>query len=101
MMMARDTTPERPQLDAKWIEALSAALSAYLDDSTEDSRLRAVLRQIAEEARRKKMHAEQLLVVLKDVWYSLPAIKHLPEGAEQHRVLQRIVSLCIREYYSA
>lgn len=101
MMMARDTTPPRPQLDAQSIEALSAALSAYLADSVEDGRLRGVLRQIAEEARRKEMHAEQLLVILKDVWFALPSIKNLPEGAEQHRVLQRIVSLCIREYYSA
>ena len=62
--------------------------------------LQEALHRVAAEARSKHMLAERLLIALKDVWYSLPAIRQSPVGETQNRMLQRIVTLCIREYYS-
>jgi|SRR6185369_1586959 len=101
MMMARDHTPQRPQLDARSIESLTAALADYLAKGDVGESLHGVLRSLAEEARAKDMHAEHLLVALKDAWYALPSVSALPDGEPQNRMLQRVVTLCIREYYSA
>lgn len=99
MMMANDPTSPHPGLSASSIESLRAALRAYLGDN-DTARLQEALRHIAQEARGKKMRAEQLLVQLKDIWFELPEIHGAPEGEDQNRLLQRVVTLCIREYYS-
>ncbi|HJQ19850.1 MAG TPA: hypothetical protein VJ867_05825 [Gemmatimonadaceae bacterium] len=99
MMMARDSSPQRPQLDAASLNALSAALLRYLDDGEDGAPLQTALRAVATEARSKQIHAEQLLLILKEAWYALPAMRQR-EGDEQNRMLQRVVTLCIRQYYS-
>ena len=99
MMMAPDTTPGRPSLSAESVDALRSALEEYLSNGHEIASLQPTLRRIAVEAREKKIHAEQLLVLLKDVWFALPQMGRL--GSEpQHLLLQRVITLCIREYYS-
>ena len=40
------------------------------------------------------------LVALKDIWYELPQMRAVTDVDEQHRLLQRVVTLCIREYYA-
>ena len=99
MMMARFSTPDRPQLDAAALNALASALSKYLQDGNDGAPLKDALRSVAQQARERQMQAEHLLLQLKDVWYELPPIKRAPEGAEQNQMLQRVVTLCIREYY--
>ena len=99
MMMARDLTPQRPELDAASVDMLGRALTSYVEDD-EGTDLLAVLRHVANEARSRHMHAEQLLVALKDVWYSLPVVRSSPEGEQQNRLLQRVITLCIRQYYA-
>ena len=47
------------------------------------------------------MHAGQLLIALQDVWFGLPHLQDTAEDEEQARLLQRIVTLCIRAYYAA
>lgn len=98
-MMAHNSHPERPRLDAATVDQLSASLEAYLEGSESES-LRIALRHVAIEARAKSMHAEDLLIALKDCWYGLPAMRGGMEGEEHQRMLQRAVTLCIREYYS-
>lgn len=100
MMMAPDRTPQGPVLEATSLAALESALERYTANA-DATALQLALQRIATEARQKQMHAEQLLVVLKDVWYSLPQIAQAPQGESQNRLLQRVVTLCIREYYSA
>ena len=100
MMMAHDSTPNRPTLDAASVDALESALQKYLVDATEIATLQPALQRIAAEAREKKMPAEQLLVLLKDIWFHLPQVRRTPDGENQNRVLQKVVTLCIREYYS-
>ena len=101
MMMARNSVPDGPKLAEASVVALRSALQECLSHSGDAARLQAVLRNIATEARSKQMRAEQLLIALKDVWYSLPQLQRAPEGDEQNRMLQRIVTQCIREYYAA
>jgi hypothetical protein len=99
MMMAPDSTPGRPALSAESVDALRSALEEYLANGNEVASLQPTLRRIAVEARERKIHAEQLLVLLKDVWFALPQIERV--GTEPQRLLlQRVITLCIREYYS-
>lgn len=100
MMMAHDSTPNRPELSAASVDALRSALQEYLERSSETPALRSALRGIAAEAREKKIYAEQLLIALKDVWFALPQVARAPGGEDQNRMMQRVVTLCIREYYS-
>jgi len=100
MMMAPDSTPG-PQLSSSAVTALRSALVGFLADERHDESLHSALRAVAREARASRIHAEQLLVALKDVWYGLPAIRDSQDNEKQHRLLQRVVTLCIREYYSA
>ena len=98
-MMAPDTTPGRPSLSADSVDALRSALEEYLANGHEIASLQPALRRIAVEAREKKIHAEQVLVLLKDVWFALPQISR-PGNEPQLPLLQRVITLCIREYYS-
>lgn len=100
MMMAHDSTPNRPELSAAAVEGLRIALLEHLAGRSDVASLQAALRDIAVEARDKHMHAEQLLVLLKDVWFALPQVSRTGDEA-QNRMLQRIVTLCIREYYGS
>jgi len=100
MMMAPDRTPDVPELNAASLAALASALQNYAHKA-DPTDLQPALQCIATEAREKQMRAEQLLVVLKDIWYSVPQIAQAPQGEQQNRLLQRVVTLCIREYYSA
>lgn len=101
MMMAPDSLSKEPALDAETLAVLDAVLRRYLaaNDALED--VEPALRRVAAEARRKQMRAEHLLLVLKDVWYSLPGVGHVQQGVSQDAALQRVVSSCIRAYYSA
>jgi hypothetical protein len=100
MMMAHDSSPPRRELSAQAVSGLEAALTKYLVDDSAASGLQEALRVIAAEAREKNVHAEQLLLLLKDIWFGLPQIRQAPAGKQQSDLLQRAVSLCIREYYS-
>jgi hypothetical protein len=101
MMMAPDTTPGRPSLSAESVDALRSALEEFLASGREIASLQPTLRRIAVEARTKKILAEQLLVLLKDVWYALPQMGRAAGNEPQNILLQRVITLCIREYYSS
>jgi hypothetical protein len=100
MMMARNSTPNHPQLDPASTQMLESALLSFLANPESPTELQGVLRRIAGEARAKRMHAEQLLIALKDVWFGLPAIKKATDNEAQQRLLQKVVTFCIREYYA-
>ena len=101
-MMAHDSGPTPPsRLDDASIELLRAALRDYLQDSKDPGRLQPSLLHIAGEARARSILPEHLLVVLKDVWSSLPEVRSMTNTREQVNLLQRVVTMCIKEYYSA
>ena len=101
MMMAFDSSQPPPsRLDAATVAAVRDALRLYLTDSSDPSALRQALIRMSAEARDKQMHAEQLLVQLKDTWSALPEVRAMTDTTEQIRLLQRVVTMCIKEYYS-
>ena len=99
-MMAHDSTPRPGALAGETIDALRSALARHLVDESHDESVRLALRAMAAEAREKGLLPEQLLVVLKDIWYSSPGVQGMSEPAEQIRLLQRFVTICIKEYYA-
>jgi hypothetical protein len=99
-MMAFDRTPAAPDLDPNTIANLRAALQTSADRGSHGDELRDVLCCAADEARRKGIHAERLLIVLKDIWYSLPPMAGASSNDVSHALLQELVSRCIHEYYS-
>src|SRR5687768_6200456 len=101
MMMAHDSSPPpTAALDEETVARARVALSNYLEDSdAAGPELRNALDAMATEARAKSMLPEQLLVVLKDIWYALPAVRALEDSGAQIRLLQRVVTMCIKEYY--
>lgn len=101
MMMAYDSsqTPAS-RLEAATIDALRAALREYLASSSTTA-LRASLVRMATEAREKLILPEHMLIALKDIWSALPEVRAISDAGEQTRLQQRVVTMCITEYYSA
>ena len=51
------------------------------------------------EAHQCGLRAEELLVRVKHVFPQLPEVQELAHGSDRNDLLNRIVSLCIEEYY--
>ena len=101
MMMAFDSGHTPPsRLDDDTVAAVRDALRLYLADDSDSSTLQRALLRMSTEAREKEMHAEQLLVLLKDTWSALPEVRAMTDTTGQVRLLQRVVTMCIKEYYS-
>lgn len=98
-MMAHDSSAGRPQLSTESVSELTSALTRYMANESDHAAIQPALARVAAEARELRVHAEQLLVLLKDIWYGLPAMREI-DVEKQAQMLQRIVTLCIREYYS-
>jgi hypothetical protein len=101
MMMAHDSSPPpAPGLAEETIARARVALSRYLENpDAGGDQLRDALDAMAGEARAQSMLPEQLLVILKDIWYALPAVRSIEDSGAQIRLLQRVVTMCIKEYY--
>ena len=100
MMMAHDSSPGDHNLANETIDAVRTALLEYVEAPSHGERLHAALHSLAREARDHSILPEKLLVVLKDIWFSLPSVRRMKEQEEQTRLLQRVVTMCIREYYA-
>ena len=102
MMMAPDSSQMPPsRLDDSTVDAVRGALRGYLANAADPSGLQAALLLMAAEARARAILPEHLLVVLKDVWGSMPEVRSITDSREQIALLQRVVTMCIKEYYSA
>ncbi|HET7187418.1 MAG TPA: hypothetical protein VFI52_04660 [Gemmatimonadaceae bacterium] len=102
MMMAHDSSHTPPsRLDDDTVATVRTALRAYLSIPSDATALQGALTRMSAEARDRDMLPEHLLVVLKDVWGALPEVRTMTDAGEQVRLLQRVVTMCIKEYYSA
>lgn len=99
MMMAHDSSHPSSRLDDELLEAVRLALRAYLQDSQEPGAVQASLLRLAAQARERNIPPEQLLITLKETWNALPEVRSMNDAREQVRLLQRVVTMCIREYY--
>jgi len=99
-MMAFERTPNGPLLDPAVVRELREALSRSVVTGDHGDELKQLLAQAATDARAKGIQAEQLLIALKDIWYSLPALSMQPGNDVQTRLLQQLIARCIQEYYA-
>jgi hypothetical protein len=99
-MMAFDRPPNSSALDAAIVTELREVLSRSLKAGNHGDELKGLLSKAAADARQKGIQAEQLLLVLKDVWYSLPQLASRPADDVQTRLLQQLIARCIHEYYA-
>jgi len=100
MMMAFDPSQTPPsRLDDDSLDAVRVALQEFLATGSSAS-LQPILVRLALEARDKEMLPEQVLRALKDAWNDLPEVRAMTDGAEQRRLLHRVVTMCTKEYYS-
>jgi len=87
-------------LDPAMVTELRATLARSLQSGAHGDELKALLSRAAADARQKGVLAEHLLLALKDVWYSLPALASQSGDENQTRLLQQLIARCIQEYYS-
>ena len=99
-MMAFDRTPA-PRLEADTLEALRTVMQRAVRQGDHAQELQDVLIRAASEARDKDLHAEQLLVMMKDLWYSLPDVRQAGDGERQTVLLQQLITRCISQYYAS
>jgi hypothetical protein len=99
-MMAFEGTPSVPTLGPRTIELLRASLAKSAQRGSHADDLRDVLCTAASEARAKGIQPEALLVLLKDIWHSLPDVLSAPSSQAEQALLQQVISRCIQEYYS-
>ena len=101
MMMAFDSSQNPPsRLSDDTTQSVRVALRGYLDSGSA-SEVQQALVQLAAEARDKSMPPERVLIALKEIWNSLPEVRVMADTDHQIRLLQRVVTMCIKEYYSA
>lgn len=98
-MMARESSPGPGALSDESVAAVRLALQRYADNPDDDE-LHVALRRLSVEARDRALLPEQLLTRLKDMWHELPSVR-AAAGSDHARLLQRVVTICIKEYYSA
>lgn len=102
MMMALDSSHTPPgRLDDATVDAVRLALRSYLGNGGSSSELKDALVRMSGEARAKSILPEHLLIVLKDTWSTLPEVRAMEDTNQQVKMLQRVVTMCIKEYYSA
>ena len=99
MMMAHDMSPTPPSLNNETISAVRTALAEYVRDGERTPRLGKTLHGVATEAREKGISAEHLLIVLKNLWSSLPEVRDIDKPADREKLKQKIVTACIEAYY--
>lgn len=100
-MMAFDRTPSAPTLEPETVDALRTALARSVGQRKHDDDLRDTLNRAAKEARVKGMQPERLLVLLKEIWYSVPAVSTAASHETEQSLLQELITRCIQQYYGS
>lgn len=67
----------------------------------EQSGLRENLRTIGAHARRRQLHAEQLLILIKDACAALPEGRELLVQPDRAGTLSQLISMTVEEYYGS
>ena len=96
-----NTPPEgMPAVSESTVAALREALTRHARRHEADAgELRRELGAFAAEARASHVGPEKLLVLFKGLWAALPEVRAAADRAEKNRVLERLVTICIEEYY--
>ena len=101
--------PPSPSTSAalrSWLEAERRARAA--GDASTTAEDRRLLRQACEDARRGGVHVEQLIILVKQLWVTLPSRATVADRGDdwsadcrsrERAALERVVRLCIEEFY--
>jgi hypothetical protein len=82
------------------VELVRIALTRYLArEMSEEREVCDALAVLATEAHDRQLHAEDMLVAFKNLWYAMPEVSAIVEREEQQRILRRLVQLCIDAFY--
>lgn len=96
MTSSRDASPLSGDLGPLF-DAIAALLTRC--PQGDDATLRPLMCRVVAEARKAGLHAEILLRLLKESWRSLPDQMTMLERLQRAESLNRVVTLCIREFY--
>ena len=88
-----------PALSAETMFSLRAAFASHARSEANNDELRHALGLLAREAQSTRLRAEELIIVLKALWRSLPEVQQTTNRTEQNLLHERLVSMCIQEYY--
>lgn len=99
-MMAPEPTPPPTTLDADMLGELREMLVRYLREGNHTEEMQDILRRVNEQAHERGISAEQVLIALKRVWFSLPEVRNAGESEPQRSLLHRVVTRCIQQYYA-
>lgn len=98
-MMAPEPTPPAVTLGEETLHELRVLLIRYVREGVELAEMPDFLRRLNDEAHRKHMTAEQVLIALKRVWFSIPEVRSAGDSEAGRVLLHRIVSLSIQQFY--
>ena len=96
---ARDPLP--PPLSDGVVAPLRQAIGKLaLDPGSDDTPLRTAITAVVVEARGREMRPEQLIPLFKSLLDSLPEMHGAQSRLEEARLRERLITLCIKSYYS-
>jgi hypothetical protein len=85
---------------AETLELVRVALTQYLAGKMRDEQeVCDALAVLAKEAHERQLQAEEMLIAFKRIWYAMPYVTPIANRAEQQRVLDRLIRLCIDVFY--
>ena len=102
-MMAFDSrsTPEPRSLSDRTLDAMrDAVLRVWRDPDGAEPVLQSALGQAVDEARRRSLRAEEVIVSFKGLLASLPELNSPVRRLEAARLRERLITACIKAYYS-
>lgn len=79
--------------------AVRSALQGQLRQPSADLSLRRALRALCLEARARELRAEQVIVLFKRAWDTLPESRGR-DGGKKQEMLDRVITVCVEEYYA-
>lgn len=98
------TSPSSLSSNDTTLRALHDAMQNQLSMDTAGNvctpELTRAIRAMCVDARQHGMRAEEVIVLFKSMWTSLPVANAQLVGARRTELLERAVALCIRSYYS-
>lgn len=83
---------------ASTVAALHAAMAAYAR-GWPNAEIRPALHLLAEDARMHDVRVEHAIILLKNLWRALPEVQQMADRTKHYRLLSRLVSLFIFEYF--
>lgn len=99
-MMAFDRTSSSGRLEPETADRLRDVLGRAVRQGNHSEDLQDALDRAADEARTKGLQAEQLLIILKEIWYGLPDLSKATSRDVEVALLQELVTRCIQQYYA-